>query len=260
MIVRDMSMLKQIAQKTTVGVVLISTLAFGAAPAFAAVPLRGLRDNEATESTANQTALMTNLKNRADNAITARVNSLNKLITIINNIKRLTAEQKTTLTTQVQTEITNLQTLKSKIDADTDLTTLRTDVKSIVQSFRVYLVFIPKTYIIAHGDRILDVVSLLQTLETKLTARVSQAGNPSNLMSLLTDMTNKLNDASAQANNAINAVLPLTPDGWPGNKTTLQSARTMLQTARHDLQDALHDAQSIRRGLKGTGTTPTPTP
>ena len=250
-------MITKNVKKIAVVSIAVSLLTVGAVPVFAAPPYLGLRDREATESN-NQATLLANLKNRADNAIEARITHLTKLIDIINNIKRLTSAQKATLVGQVQDEINSLNTLKTKIDADTDLTTLRTDVKSIVQSFRVYVVFMPKIYIIAHADRIMDVVSLFQTLESKLTARVSAAGNPSSLTSLLSDMTAKVTDAGTQAQNAINTVLPLTPDGWPGNKAQLESARTMLQTARQDLEDALHDAQGIRQGLPKV--TPTPAP
>lgn len=236
-----------------VGLVLVSGLSLGAAPVFAVGP-------NGTAATANQATRITNLQIRANTAIDNRVTRLNQLIDRINGIKRLTTDQKTTLSGQIQTEISNLQALKVKIDADTDLATLRTDVQSVVKSYRVYVVFIPKIYIIAHGDRLMDVVSALQTYEGKLQARVTNAGSPSGLTSLLADMTAKLTDANAQAQNAINAVLPLTPDGWPGNKATLQSARTMLQTARQDIQAAWHDAQQIRQGLPKTKSTPTPTP
>jgi hypothetical protein len=66
----------------------------------------------------------------------------------------------------------------------------------------------------------------------------------------MSDRTAKLSDATTQATNALNAVVPLTPDGYPGNKTTLESARTMLQTVRTDLKTAESDASQIRKLLK----------
>ncbi len=232
-----------------VGLVLVSGLSLGAVPAFSAPPGRA-------PSAANQENRISNLQNRANEAIENRITRLNQLIDKINDIKRLTSDQKSTLTGQIQSEVSALETLKTKIDADTDLTTLRADVQSIVKSYRVYVVFIPKVYIVAHADRLMDVVGLLQTYESKLQTRVTAAGSPSALTALLSDMTAKLTDANTQAQNAINAVLPLTPDGWPGNKATLQSARTMLQTARQDIQTAWHDAQQIRQGLPKPSVTP----
>src|SRR5579872_6107659 len=80
----------------------------------------------------------TNLKTRADNEITRRITALNDLITRINGFTRLTADQKSSFVTQIQTEINTLTSLKTKIDADTDTATLKTDVQSIVAEYRVF--------------------------------------------------------------------------------------------------------------------------
>lgn len=210
-----------------------------------------------TKVAAGQDAALSRLKTRADNEIARRVNALTKLMARINDIKRLTSDQKTTLTTEVQDQINALNTLKTKIDADTDIATLRTDVQSIVKSYRTYALFIPKTYIIVHANRLLDIVDALTTIQGKLQTRIDEAkaaGNDTTAMqNLIADMTTKLADAKTQATNAINAVLPLTPDGYPGNKATLQSARTMLVTARQDIQAAHKDEQQIRQNLVKLG-------
>lgn len=167
-----------------------------------------------------QQQVITLRKTNADREIDRRIASLNNLITRLNNVKRLSADQKSTLSSQVNTEITNLQTLKSKIDADTDPATLLTDKKSIVNSYRVFLLFEPKIRIITQADEIIDLANVM-------------LGKTTN-----SDATSKINDAITQANNAINSVSPLTPDGYPGNKSSFDSARGMLKTARTDLRTA----------------------
>lgn len=189
-----------------------------------------------------QSPAMSRLKTRGDNEITRRVSELTKVVMRITDIKRLSTDQKTSLTTDVQGQIDALNTLKTKIDADTDIATLRADVQSIVKSYRIFALYIPKTYIIVHADRLLDIIDDLTVMQTKLKERGGSE-------SLLADMTTKLTDAKTQATNAINAVMPLTPDGYPGNKTTLQSARTMLVAARADIQAAHKDGQQIRQIL-----------
>lgn len=259
-----------IKQKYTNGILitslaLVSIFTLGAPIVFAQSP--------ATKAAAHQDAVITRLKTRADNEITRRVDALNRLIDRLNGIKRLTSTQKTDLTSQVQDQINALNTLKAKVDADTDLAVLRTDVQSIIKSYRIFALFIPKTYIIAHADRLLDVVDILVGIQGKLQTRIDTAKTAGNdvtsMQNLITDMTTKLTDAKTQATNAINAVLPLTPDGYPGNKTILQSARTMLVTARQDIQAAHKDEQQIRQDLvkmgvkvnaKITPVGPTPTP
>jgi hypothetical protein len=202
---------------------------------------------------ARDAAAMTRLKARATTEITRRVTALNGLITKISAMVRLTADQKTTFTSGIQSQITSLNALETKINADTDLPTLRTDVQSIVSAYRIFALYMPQVNIMSNADRALAIVAELNQLETLLQSRGGSA-------TLLADMTAKVSDATTQAQNAINAVVPLVPSGYPGNKSTLESARTMLVTVRTDLKAALSDVMQIRQLLKGTTNAPTPTP
>lgn len=204
-----------------------------------------------TELQANR---VVKLREKADREIDRRITALQKIVARIGSIKRLSADQKSSLTTQIQVQIADLTNLKSKIDANTDIEILKTDIKSIVNSYRIYLLFIPKIHILAAADEIFNASDKLMDISTKLQTKITDAKTAGkdvlNLETALTDMQNKITDAKKQAEAAQNAVLPLTPDGYPGNKTTLQNARTMLQTGRHDLQQAKIDAKTIINGLK----------
>src|ERR1035437_2225976 len=92
--------------------------------------------------TQNDANSVQNLKSRADSEITRRISSLTELISKINTLKKLSVTDKSSFVSKLQTEINSLNTLKTKIDADTDLVTLRTDVASIIQSYRVYALFL----------------------------------------------------------------------------------------------------------------------
>ena len=217
-----------------------------------------------TRAAGRQDATMSRLKTRADNEITRRVNALTKLMSRISEMKRLTSDQKTGLTSQAQAEITSLNTLKAKIDADTDIATLRTDVQSITKSYRIYALYIPKMYIIMHADRLLGLVDDMTVLQAKLQVRIdalkAEGKDTSQMQAFISNMTTKLADAKTKAQSAIDMVMPLTPEGFPGNKATLVSARTLLQTVRKDLADAHKAAQQIRQNAKITPVGPTPTP
>ena len=210
-------------------------------------------DERQARVNARQTQNLDRLKEKAYKEIDRRINALNKLIERINAVKRLTADQKSSLVSQVQAEITNLTNLKTKIAADTDLATLRADVQSIVKSYRIYALFIPKMQIVVHADRLLSIVDDFVTITDKLQTRINEEKAEGKDMgeaeSLMTERSGKITDAKTQATNAINTVIPLTPDGYPGNKTSLQSARSMLQTARADLREAHKAAQRIRQLL-----------
>src|SRR2546430_118634 len=79
-----------------------------------------------------QTQQLARLKDLANKELARRLTALQTVINKINGVKRLTSEQKASLTSQVQQDIASLTALQTKIQADTDLTTLRTDVQSIV--------------------------------------------------------------------------------------------------------------------------------
>jgi hypothetical protein len=220
-----------------------------------------------TETRQDQT--MNKLKTRADAEISRRVTALTALIGRINNFKRISADQKTKFATEIQTEISTLTQLKAKIHADTDITTLRTDVQSIVTSFRVYAVYIPSTRIVANADVVLDIAGQMQQATQKLQDAInsvqSAGRNISSTTALMTDRNAKITDAITQANNAISTVSALTPAGYPGNQTQLKSARDMLAVARKDLRTAQQDAIKVRQILKTLGGVtpsilPSPTP
>ncbi|MGE5042361.1 MAG: hypothetical protein ACM3IJ_05680 [Candidatus Levyibacteriota bacterium] len=194
-----------------------------------------------------------NLRNRADTEIQRRLTALNELLTRVNNLKHVSATNKTTYTTAIQTEVTNLTALKTKIDADTDAATLKTDVKSIVDSYRIFALFMPQIRLLSASDSITDITDNLTALTGKLQTRITTAQsagqNVASLQTLLTDMQTKIADAKTQATTIATDVAPLTPAGYPGNKTTLEAARKTLQSAFQDLKTAGQDAKQIITAL-----------
>jgi len=209
--------------------------------------------------------VITRLKEKANKEIDRRIRSLNQLIAKINEAKRLSTDQKSTMAAQVQAEITNLTSLKTKIAADADIATLRTDVQSIISSYRVYLLFIPKINIISNADKILNLLgNEMATLTTKLQVRIGELSkngvDVTTLSTLMAQRKEKMDNAEIQANAAITQVVPLTPNGWPANKPNLQEARDMLQTARKDLNDAQKIANQIRVQLQQSKPSGTPKP
>ncbi len=213
----------------------------------------------------NQQQRLTNLMDRGNDAVTQRIDALNDAIARIQALTRLTDAQKNQVMTTLQNLLTQLNSLKTKIDGDTDLPTMRGDVIAIYNKLRVYLLALPQARIIIAGDRILDVTANMNALIAKLQARINAAGSQaSGLTATLTDMQNKVNDANTQAQNAANLVSGLTPDSGDktvldSNKQAIQSAREAIKTANSDLRTGFSDARTIVSGLKALRTSPTPT-
>ena len=203
-----------------------------------------------------QTQKMENLKNRANQEIDRRITSLTKLLERINLLKRLSSDQKTSFASRVQNEIANLTTLKTSIQSDATLETLRINTQSIVKSHRIYAFFIPQIQILVASDALTHSTDQATELATKLQSRIQEAQSlgkdVTSLTATLTDMTTKIADAKQQASNAATAVTNLTLEGFPGNKTQLQSARAMIVLGKKDLTEARQAAKTIVNTLKST--------
>jgi hypothetical protein len=214
---------------------------------------------------------LSKIQQRGDALIAQRLTSLNTMITRINDMKRLSVDEKTTLTTNINNDISGLTTLKVKLDADTDATTALADIKSIYTTYRVYAEFDPQTALLATTNAMSTSIDQLMQLATKLQNRINEASasgnNVSSLNTLLTDMQNKVADAKTQSTTAQTNIAGLTPSSFntdpTGTHTIFLNSRTLMSTARTDLQTALQDAKQIVLGLKAlkvkTTITPKPT-
>lgn len=158
-------------------------------------------EKRATEAAARQDASLTALKTRADNMIAARLNSLQQLLTRVQNDKHLSESDKTSLTSDITTAVSNLNTLKTKIDADTDLATLRSDAKSIVTSYRIYEIFEPKIRLLIIINNLLaenaKLSSLSGQIQTLLNQLKSQGKDVSGAQTALNDMNTQITAISA---------------------------------------------------------------
>ena len=219
----------------------------------------GAVDGTTTTVDPAQTQRMANLVQRANTEINRRLVALNNLTSKVSSLQKVSDGQKTAFVSEIQSNVTDLTTIKTRIDGDTDLETLKTDVQSIVDNYRIFALYIPKIHLLAGADVASDIAGSLGSLTIKLQNKIAtdkDAGKDvSSLQASLTDMQNKISDASNQAANITDSVIQLIPSGYPGNSVNLSSARDMLKTARSDIQAARQDAQLIITGLKAFQTT-----
>lgn len=215
----------------------------------------GASTNIGVKFTANETKA----KGRGDSEIDRRIGSLNDLNTRVQAMQRVSDAFKQSLNANITAEISTLNGLKTKIDGDTDSATLKADLQSITDGYRIYVLVLPQGRIAAAADRVATIVNMMSTLGTKLQARVQAAGqggaDVTALTAALTDMSTKLNDAQTQAQAAITASATLQPDGgdktkMAANQTALKQARADIVAAQKDLQDARKDIDTIVKGLK----------
>ncbi len=203
------------------------------------------------------------LKAKASAEIDRRLTALAKLQRLIVEVKKLTEADRVSLQTQVQAETTSLSDLRMKVGSETEITAVRSDIQKLVKDYRIFALFVPKIHIFVAADRLNTVDDSLVQIAVKLQTRLSEAkaaGKATTaLETALSDMQAKIADAKVQTAVAFTAVTALTPEGYPGNRTQLQSAQAQIKTALTDLNKARQDAKIIVQGLKDFGTTTTPT-
>jgi hypothetical protein len=197
------------------------------------------------------------LKQRGKLEITRRITFLNDLATKIMNLKKLSDADKTTFKTQIQQQVDGLTTLLTKIDADTDLTTLKTDVKSIVNGYYIFAFFRVKINLLVAAERLSVTEENMNNIYTKLLARVTDQKNQgkdvNSLEKLLASMLVKINDAKAQYAAAEVALSDLSAQGYPGNKSSLLSAKSKIKVGSQDLRSAFQVAMKVKQGLGDIG-------
>lgn len=234
-----------------------------AALAAPAVETTAASSTQPVKLTAAQQAKLKAAIEKADKEIDRRVVVLTELNTRVQAMERVTPDFKNTLSANVQTQITALGQLKTKIDADTDLETLKSDVKAITDSYRIFALVLPQTRIAVAADREVTLIAMMNALGTKLQARLqelqSQGKDVGPLLTALTDMSSKLKDAATQAQAAVSVTATLTPDAgdkakMESNTTALKTGRSDIQAAQKDLVAARKDAKVIIDGLKALGT------
>jgi hypothetical protein len=132
-----------------------------------------------------------------------------------------------------------LTALSSKIASDQLIDVLRSDVISVAASTRVYGLVEPMVHLsLAAGDE-MYALNRIASQAAQLQSRVA-ALSPSNpaaaaARSHLQDLDTALNDARTAVTADVQAVLALTPSGFPGNRSIIQQARASLVQIRSPL-------------------------
>lgn len=259
--------------KKTKAIIIISLLL--AAAASALVPVSKARalggnladrmENHATQAAARQDASLSRIISRGDTMISVRLTSLQNLLTRVQNDKRLSDDEKNSFESDINSTISSLQSLKTKLDGDTDPTTALSDAKSIVTSYRIYMIYEPKTRLLVVVNNLQTASSTVSDLVTKVQGLVDTLKNEGKDV---TTAQNALTDASTQLS-AINTLL--TTDKTLLTNVTISTSnpqsvfmqvRKDLQTARTDMAKIRTDFETVRTSLKATHTSPTaiPTP
>ena len=232
---------------------IVGTVGLAIVPA-SALATSNTASTGSTSTSSKQAARLQLIINRGNAEINRRLNTLGTLGTKISAATKLTSADQASLTSEVNDEVSGLQSLKISLDADTTLTGAETDAHSIFSGYRVYALIVPKVYLIKTADDQQVTETKLSTLVTKLQTAITTdqtAGKSvTSLQNSLNDMTSKVQAAQTISSNIETTVLPLMPSDYNTDHTILSGDRDQLKTAQTDITTAITDAKSIISGLK----------
>jgi hypothetical protein len=207
---------------------------------------------------------LTCIKTFGDNRIGDRLTALTNLGNRVSNdlnANRITSDEASSLQSDISTNKSGLNTLKTKLDAETTAAAALTDVKNIYVQFRVFAVVLPRDNHTLWLDIGGQVAQILRGKQSTISDAISKApaGEQAQLNTLFTDYQNQLTEAESQMS-AGNGILPsLTPDNFNNARTTYETNLTDLRndtrTAARDLHTAAQDLHKIVAILKSNSTT-----
>lgn len=193
-----------------------------------------------------------------DARIAARITALTTLngkVQSALNDHRIGNDQANALFSDISTNETGLNNLKTKLDGETNTDAARQDVKNIYLQFRIFAVVLPRDYRTLYLDALSNVHDVLVDKEDKIQDAIAKAGNPQAAVALFNDYKSQLQSVEAQID-AANVELPqLTPENYNNNRQAYETALTNLkndeQTTHGDLKQAVSDLHQIVQDLKG---------
>jgi hypothetical protein len=194
------------------------------------------------------------VKVRAHEAIARRLDTLARLAPRARDNRYLSDAHRAALVDLIASQTGGLTALDAKIQADTDLETLKADVKSIVTDYRVYLLTVSKAHLVIGADTELAAAAKLDEvaarLQTKIDAATAAGKDVTAAQGHLDTMKAKVGDIRAAASSVPDAVLALVPQDYPGNKPALEAGQASLKTGRAATQAAREVARQVVADLK----------
>jgi hypothetical protein len=215
------------------------------AAALAAIATTAGADNTTTP------ASLSGIQAKAAAAITLRINDLNAAIAKVNSAKDLGSGQGT-LDNYLAVDIPRLQTLGTKIAADTALSEAEADYQSIFTDYRVLALVLPAAELAADADRITNTaVPGLTAFSAKAQSHVN-ASNQAILQPMIDTLNNDISGATNATSGLAGTVLVYVPSQWNANNALLNPSKASLQTGTSDVKNALSEVQQIRQYLKSS--------
>ena len=238
--------MNRLTRNALLGTAATAALVAGACvPAFAA---------GSTSSPSHTPRTLASIQAAAQTQTSKREASLHTVIGKITAAKGISSADRSTVLATLNTDLSAMSSLETKIAADTTVASAAADFKTIDTTYRVYAVAIRQAHLASATDRLTSMaIPRLTAAHAKLAAALAGRDAAKSTPALQADLT----DMAAQITSAGNALsgvsaqaLAVTPAEFNANKAVLTPIRASVKAAAADLKKALTDAKTIRAALK----------
>ncbi len=215
------------------GVALVATLATVAgslAPTVSTAFASTTPTAAPTDAIPNWSNSLSEIKALAAEAISIRLNALGAAIKTVQGDSFLGADG-TTLVNDMQSDITGLQALGTKINGDTTVAEAIADADLIFTEFRVYYVMLPVVHDVSTIDHAVNVdLPALSKDITTLQGEENSSNQPF-IGPLISGMQSEVQIATGATTGLVAELLAYTPAEWDSNHRLFSTAQTAIQTA-----------------------------
>jgi hypothetical protein len=196
-----------------------------------------------------------NLKDRAENAIEKRLDTIKRVDGALQEAEHLTDAHEGVLLDELSLSAAGLTTLGREIEAADTLAELWDLIPKIFEDYRIYAVVVPKAHLVAVADTIVAGTGRAvvggEALQEAID-RVGEAGYDTlEAEEALAEMVASIRQSSALADPVPDTVLPLEPSDWPvPAQGVIDGAHAGLRAARDQLASAVRSAHEVARILR----------
>lgn len=185
--------------------------------------------------------------------IDGRLETLRALDLAAGSARYIAAADKTALHTVITGDISGLTALRSKVTAETTAAAVHADETTMVDTYRVYLLVVPKVHLTIALDTEAAAAARLQKVHDNLAARLAKKPGGANAgeNAELADLQTQIQAAQHAVDGQVVALLALQPG--PGGAAITAQVKTIqgrAREARQDLRKAQADAKEIRAAVK----------
>ncbi len=193
-----------------------------------------------------------------DTLIANRLTSLTTLngkISSDESSHKITSDQASSLQGDVSSNQAGMNTVKTKLDAETTAKAARQDVLSIFTQYRIYAVVLPRDYRQLEMDIEVNAKDIMQGVAPTIQTALGSAptGDQTRLNALFSDYQKQVQAAETQLATAQNDFPAMTVANFNQNHTAFESNRlaldSALKAARGDLHQAAKDLKEMANTL-----------